>query len=519
MDKQPTRSTILFLSLVAVFLILQLFRFPFTTILFEGDHSIYISNSWRMFLGERAFQDFFLFNFPGTEIYYLILFEIFGVKQWLLNATIFFLLLGLSAAGLFFSRQLLMGWAVYVPVSIFLVVGFRPLGVDGSHRFFSVLAVMLAAAVIFTRRSLPRLFAAGAFCGLASAFTQPRGLAGFAAIILFLIIEKFYTKQSFSQLFKSVLAVAIPFACVVGSIVIYFIAATGFDTFYFATFVFPIVNYPADNWNNFNAYFKEVPIYGTQPVFAYLKQAAPLLFFYFLIPAIYFLFSIVFWFNRRRFDTEKKLQLIFINLFGLFLAAVIFSAPSATRLYQISLPALISLIWIFGLYVPQPKVAAALLSVLGTLGFAYTIQRQIVPVYPLDTPSGAIVALSPNNLERYEWIASRTKPLDFFYEPHHPSLYTIFHLKNPTPMGLIRPSNYTTAEQVQEIIRGLERNPPRYIVWNGVWNDFDPTQSPDFHLQPLDDFLRQNYRLVEKLNDYSDNKNVVEYKIEIWEKK
>ncbi len=43
------RSTILFLSFVALFIFLQLFRLPFTPILFEGDHLVHMSNAWRMF--------------------------------------------------------------------------------------------------------------------------------------------------------------------------------------------------------------------------------------------------------------------------------------------------------------------------------------------------------------------------------------------------------------------------------------------------------------------------------------
>jgi hypothetical protein len=506
------------LAFVAVFLALQLFRLPFTPILFEGDHSVHMSNAWRMFLGETAFRDFFLVTFPGTEIYYLTLFKVFGVEQWLLNATIFFLLMGLSAVGLFLSRRILTGWAIYLPVSIFLVIGFRPLGIDGSHRFFSVLAVLTAAAIIFTRRTLPRLVAAGIFCGLASAFTQPRGFVGLAAIISFLTIEKFYTNQNLSVWLKSILAVSIPYALIIGFILIYFIATAGFDNFYYATFVFPVKNYPADNWNNFNAYFKEVPIYETQTAFAYLKQTAPLLFFYFLIPAVYLLFSIVLRLKRRVIEDDKKLQLILINLVGLFLAAGVFSAPNAYRLYQVSIPGLISLIWIFQLFAPPPKIALFFLLALGLLGFSYTVQRQTVTVYPLNTPSGAIVAFSPHNLSRYEWTARNTAPYDYFYEPHHPSLYTIFRLKNPTPIGLIRANDYTTDDQVKQIIRGLELNPPRYIIWNGVWNEFNRAQSSDFHLQPLVDYLNLNYHTVEKLNDYNDNKNEVEYKIEIWEK-
>ncbi|MEP7037605.1 MAG: hypothetical protein ABI891_04620, partial [Acidobacteriota bacterium] len=111
-----------------------------------------------------------------------------------------------------------------------------------------------------------------------------------------------------------------------------------------------------------------------------------------------------------------------------------------------------------------------------------------------------------------------TQPLDYLYEPHHPSLYWIFHLKNPTPMPLIRPNNYTSTEQVDAIMKGLEQNPPQYIIWNGVWEKYDATQSPNFHLEPLVNFLHTNYHQVSKMQNFNDNNNETEYEIEIWEK-
>lgn len=518
MNNHHSRSTIIFLSLTALFLFLHLFRLPFTPILFEGDHAVHMSNAWRMFLGESPFTDFFMVTFPGTEIYYLILFKLFGIQQWLLNATILLLVLSLTAVGLYFSRKILTGWAVYLPVLIFLVIGFRQMGIDGSHRFFGVLAVLIAVAIVFSQRTSLRLCLAGFICGIASSFTQPRGLIGIAAIVCFLLIEKFYVKQSYSDFVKAVICVSIPFALVIGFITIYFIAAAGFETFYFATFVFPVKHYPADTWNNFGAYLKDVPNFGSKPVFAYLKQSVPILFVYFLIPAVYLVFFIILRLKRHTIDRDKQLQLIFINLIGLFLALGVFSAPAAARLYQASIPGLISLVWILQIYLRKSKAFPAFLAVLSLLGISYTVQRQTVPVYALDTPSGALVTLAPEILSRYQWASVHTKPLDYLYEPQHPSLYALFQLKNPTPMSWIRANNFTTDEHIGNIIEGLKQNPPRYIIWNGLWSELDKSRSPDFHLQPLIDYLNANYHLTKKLDDLADNKDVTEYKIEIWEK-
>jgi len=511
-------STILFLSLVALYLFLQLFRLPATPILFEGDHAVHLSNAWRMYLGEEPFRDFFLFTFPGTEIYYFVWLKLLGVKLWILNATIFCLLLAISAVGLFFSRQLLTGWAVYLPVSIFIVIGFRTLGIDGSHRFFSVLCVLLAIAILFPHRTFSRLILAGALCGFASLFTQPRGLICLAAIVSFLLVEKFYKKQNLSAFIYSVTSVALPFFLIIGFTSVYFIISAGLENYYFATFVFPVKHYSADVWNNPNAFLRDVPDFRTTPLSFYLRQAAPILFNYVLIPLIYLLFFVVLRLKGKNISVEKKLQLIFLNLAGLFLAIGVFSAPTSIRLYQVSIPGLISFVWIIQNFFHFPRIMLSFLLALGLLGLSYSFQRQTVPVYFLETPSGPTVFLSKEISSRYEWVAENSQPNDYLYEALHPSLYMIFQLRNPTPMPLIRPNNYTSTEQVESILKGLEQNSPRFIIWNGVWETPEAKQSPDFHLQPLVDFIHTSYHRVGELDNFNDVNNNVEYKIEIWEK-
>ncbi len=518
MPDSNLRSTILFLSLVALFTYLQLFRLPATPILFEGDHAIHLTNAWRMFQGEHAYRDFLMVTFPGTELFYLLLFELFGVKIYLLNFTLFGILIALSAVGLFFSRKILTGLAVYLPVSIFIIIGFRTLGTHGSHRYFSVLAVLIAFAILFSERTVGRLITAGVFCGIASCFTQPRGLVGVAAIIAFLVVEKFYTKQTFPKLFRSIVYVGLPFALIIGFISIYFIISASFENYYYATFVFPVKHYPADVWNNPQAYFKDVPQIGSISLTQYLRLAAPSLFFYFLIPFVYLLFFVVLWFKRHSIANEKKLQLIYINLLGLFLAVGVFSSPTAGRLYQVSLFGVISLIWIYQHFFDFPKITLACLIGVWLLGFSYSVQRQTTPVYYLDTPSGALAALSPEIYARYQWINERTEPNDYLYEASDSSLYMVFHLKNPTPLSWIRPNNFTTPEQVEEILKGLRQNPPRYIVWNGVWANFYGSESPDYHLQPIVDFLHANYREVEEMKNFEGINGEAAARTEIWER-
>lgn len=522
MSDSRFRSSALFLSLIAVFLYSQLFRFPLTPILFEGDHAVYLSNAYRFFLGETPYRDFFLFQFPGTEVFYLFFFKLFGVEIWILNAAVLFLLLSLSALGLYFSRMLLTGLAVYLPSTIFIVGEMRILGVDGSHRYFGVVFVFLAAAILFVKRTPARLCAAGFLYGIASCFTQQRGACAVAATILFLIVEKFYDKRSLASLVKSILWVCLPFALVIFSVSIYLIILAGFENFYFGIFVFPVKYYPAEVYNNPRAYLMDFPDSTNLSVFSIVRQAAPRIFNYLLIPFIYPIFFAAMRLKKDAIPDEKKRQLIFLGLIGLFLGVFVLTAPSAIRFYQVSLPGLVLLVWIFQNFFRAPKIVFSLgLALLTLLGFAYVFQRSLAPVTYLETPSGTIASLtSAENLSRYRWAAEHTKPGDYLYEPHHPSLYVMFHLRNPTPAPLIRTNAYTTVGQVEGIVKGLERNQPRYILWNGLWEAFDGSTAPDFHLQPLVNYVHKNYHPVDNLyyDSQPENNTIEEYKVEAWER-
>lgn len=523
MSDSPYRSTALFLFLTAVFLYFQLFKFPATPILFEGDHAVYLSNAYRLFLGEMPYRDFFLFQFPGTEVFYLFFFKLFGVEIWILNAAILFLLVGLAALGLYFSRIFLTGWAVYLPATIFTVGEMRILGADGSHRYFGVIFVFIAAAILLVRRTPARLAAAGVLCAVASCFTQQRGACGVAAIVLFLILEKFYDRQSYAALVKSILWLCVPCALVLASVSIYLIILAGFENFYFGIFIFPVKYYPAEVYNNPRAYLMDFPDSENLSVFSIVRQAAPRVFNYLLIPFIYPIFFVVLRLKKDSISEEKRRQLIFLGLIGLFLGVFVLTAPSAIRFYQVSLPGLVLLVWIFQNFFRTPKIVFSLaLAFLTLLGCAYIFQRAFLsPATYLETPSGTIASLtSAENLSRYRWAAEHTKPGDFLYEPHHPSLYVMFHLRNPTPAPLIRTNAYTTVGQVEGIVKGLERNQPRYILWNGLWEAFDGSTAPDFHLQPLVNYVHKNYHPVENLyyDSQPQNNTIEEYKVEAWEK-
>ena len=187
----PHWGTAVFLSISFLYLYATLFLLPATPIFFENDHFIQMYDSVRMLDGEVLYKDFFQFTFPGTEVWYLLLFKIFGQRIWLLNATIVLLGLSITSAILAISRRLMSGMYVYIAPAIFLFFGFRWYGMDGGHRLFSCLFATLAISVLIEKVTWQKSLAAGSLCAMAAFFTQNRGIGIFAGIAVFLICEFF----------------------------------------------------------------------------------------------------------------------------------------------------------------------------------------------------------------------------------------------------------------------------------------------------------------------------------------
>src|SRR5690242_19100818 len=86
---------------LAVYLYLNLFAFPHTPFLLNGDQAFFWMDAQRMLNGEQVYQDFFQFTPPGTDLIYLGLFRVFGLYVWVTNLMVF--ALGLALCWVCFS--------------------------------------------------------------------------------------------------------------------------------------------------------------------------------------------------------------------------------------------------------------------------------------------------------------------------------------------------------------------------------------------------------------------------------
>lgn len=517
----------LFFVAAAIFIYTQLFEFPFTPIYFDGDQLIPISNAMRMLDGEVIYRDFFHFAPPGAELVYAALFSIFSVKIWVINLVILVLSVGQVWLLWFFSRRVLSGANVYLPALIFLTIGFRQMGIDGSYRLFSVVFVLAGVAILMNRTTMRNIVIAGSMCGLASFFVQPRGVVGMAGIALFLVWENYSDDFNFRKLARNVSGLVLSFASVVIFTQFYFAWQGGFDVYYFDIVTFLHKHYPHDPLNNQFAYFSDVPGFAkyleTQSPLAavsrFIRTGVPVLFYYAIIPLVYLLLLLVIWKKQLiSVPSNQKRSLLLLTFAGLALAAGV-SAPTAARFYHVAIPGIVIFVWLAGQVRVISRLAVLSLIVLSLLGFLYAVQRQIIPKEYVDFPAGRSAFLIKDDIAKYDWIKNNTKVGDVLYDAHHPNFYFPFHLKNPTPIYLVRDSEYTPAFQVESIVAALERNPPNLIVWEGTYSKNPESRKPGDNLEPLWQFISRNYTLKTEFAKDGEYNFQSTRDTEMWERK
>ena len=520
---ESARTDLIFLGFMLVFLYLQLFILPGTPIYVENDQLLPISNAMRLLDGEVMYRDFFHFAPPGTELYYAAVFSLFGVKVWVVNATIFLL----AAAQLFIlfaiSKKILAPAYAYLPTLIYFIVGFRLFGIDGSYRLFSVVFVLAGVMLILFKRDTKAIVMAAALCGLSSFFVQTRGLLGIGSIGLFLLWEQWKAGVRISTLFRQWALAGSIFVFVVIGTQIYMAWLGGFDNYFFGNFTFLKDHYGADTLSNTLAYFTDIPdltsyleTYGTgRGLFRYLRVAGPTLFFYALVPLAYIAYFI---YRRARGVDPSDRDLMLLSILGivLYIGA---SAPTAFRLYHISIPAVVVLVWFLS-KIPGSKIitGAATVSLL-ILGVLYCVQRQTVEQITIELPAGNAAFLARHTAEKYIWLGNELKPGEYIYEAQHATYYFPLHLRNPTPFYLIRDNNYTPAFQVEQLLSALKATPPKLIAWHGGWSKEPDERVPGDNLAPLWDFIRTNYRLKREFLEQGEFTVNSRRDIEFWERK
>jgi hypothetical protein len=479
----------------ATFLYLQAFILPDVPRIANGDQGIHLSLAARMFDGQLIYRDFDHFPLPGTDVLYLSLFRLFGVRAWIAPAMLVLVGVTVTWLSIEISRKLMSGVIVFLPGFLFLTLPFTGF-FDATHHWWAMLFGTAALLVVMEQRTAARVTWAGVLWGMATCFTQSVVLGGLG-LAFFLAWEQHRMKEPRVLLLRKE---AYFFGSLFGTVMVfnaYFVWKVGLERFLYLTVVFLAKYYPADSFNQWSVYMTDRP---SAHVWSQWPNLAAFVLIHFLVPLVYILFFARYYREARLHPNEPWDRLMLINLTGLFLFLSVAHSIGSTRLYTVSLPALILLTWFLkSLF----KVERVLLRALWSMVFVLMIARPAIFQTRwnafLDLPTGRTAfADYPLLYDKCKWVSERTKQGDYFLDD--PQICFALRLQDPSRVPFLRPTDYTRPEQVQDAVQALEKHQVRFVGWYASLEDEIVDPAGD-HLGPLRLYLRQHYHVAKTFSN------------------
>ncbi|MBB6146583.1 hypothetical protein HNQ77_004562 [Silvibacterium bohemicum] len=475
--------------LLPVYLYLSLFRFPWAPIYLDGDQTFFWEYALRMLQGEHIYRDFFQFTPPGTDLVFLQAFRLFGPHIWVLNAVV--LLLGTALAWMCFkiARRWMDQEAALLATAIFAVIIYGRL-LDATHHWFSLLSVLCGVQAVLPARTSARIAIAGAFFGIASFFTQTAGVAGVAALLCTLLWEHAFCIRPLKKtlVFSAVLVGT--FLAVLGALSAHFLAEVGWRTVWYFQATYP---------RKYIAYRHNGILPGGE-AWRRISDLCEHYFFYFLPAAIYPLTLWRCW--KDRDDKVRTPQVLLLAMTGSLLYLVVAARTNWTRVYTISLPAVILLIYSMTRHRRlRSRSAGAVWVLIACLATGQTALRYRHNGYVTQLPAGR-VALSKQKFDKFVWLASHTKPGDYLLQALWLNLYLPLELRSPVFVDGLLSGEVTRPEFVDLSVRQLKSKRVKYIVltpW--IASATDPPPPWENHLGPFEDYVHNHYSFVYRFPD------------------
>lgn len=482
-----TATTTLLLGVV-VYLLVNLFTPRGTPLLLGGDQVFFWMNAQRMLHGELIYRDFLEVTPPGTDLLYLWAFNWFGPRIWIPNLMV--LGLGTALCGLCFhiAASLLRRSQAVLASALFMVLFYGRM-LNATHHWFSMLAVLSAVAVLLPASTPRRIATAAALLGVASFFTQTRGLFAAIAVAAYLLWERDSDAASCRSRLRRQLLLWLPLLATWMALSGYFIARVGFGTLWYFQVSY-VRRYMMGGWNPLS--------FGVPQVAAALQQPGGKLaaLVYLALPLVY---AISLWkCCRRGQESGSRAAASVALLAGLGVAVFveIAQSPSSLRLYCVSMPGVILALWLLARMPGRwPAYAMRLLWIGLIAAAAYQIAaRQLRPLAVAPLPGGA-VAGAPLAVEKLTWFARHTAPGQFVFQAAWPGIYLPLALRNPVFLDNLDTGHAIRPDYVELSARQLQAQQVQYVLWSPA------LESP---LYPFGEFRRllgDRYRRIWTFSD------------------
>ena len=158
---------------------------------------------------------------------------------------------------------------------------------------------------------------------------------------------------------------------------------------------------------------------------------------------------------------------------------------------MIAPPAVIVCVWLFHGARPIDRAMRGGLWLLSLgLFFYLPIRLQFAPRTYLDLPTGRTAFLNPAQSDECQWFAQQTHAGDVFFNLTQVSFPLA--LRNPTPVDVVSPTLLTPPDQVDAVVRSLERHRTQFIFLTR----FKMPPGTKDNLQPFREYVYSHYHLV-----------------------
>jgi hypothetical protein len=399
------------------------------------------------------------------------------------------------------ARQIMDWRRALVATWLYLVLIFsKPL--NATHHWFSTLAIMCAVVVLMRERRRIRILIAGVLLGLASFFTQTHGAAAALGLSAFVVWEQIYLKRNWRGTLVSSALLSLSFAASVLLLNAYFIATVGARHLWYEQVTYVRLYAPRmGSISNFG-----LPAFSTWRAVPLVAQQ---LFVYFLLPVIYVLSLLRSRLWSSDSASERYRNAALLSLVGTVLLLEVAISPNWLRIYAVSMPGIILLLW----YAERGGKPRRYMIGLFYCGIACLALRQIWSRHHqqyvvCELPAGRAAVL-PQNCDELLWIAQRTKPGDFFFQAAWPGMYIPLGLRNPLFLDAVGPNQQTRPEDVKLAIDQLDQKSVRYVLWSKRLDTADVDPKTENSLGPLKAYLLERYELVKVFSGED----------ELWERK
>jgi hypothetical protein len=463
------------------------------------DEGIYLDGALRVKNAEVPYRDFAMVHGPLSPWTYGAMFRAFGVSLKSARLPLILEIAAATAAVFFLTANLTTARFAAMTTFVFFAFETRDLGMIAlNHRWDSGVLAFLAfvpACAALRSISRPLAFLAGVLAALAAWFTPTLGLV-LAAIALCLLVWRE---------FRPLLPAFVAGAAAVSLICVAIMAAQGALVPMIHTYVWAGTSYSAVN---------HVP-YGFAGT-GYLEAgsglgAAGWIFYSILLIAIMTpaVLPIVTWlawaayFAMRRAEPQKEKPLLLLMAGSVAALASTYPRWDIGHLLYVA-PIFYVLAGAFVHRVASPKSLPIVVGLLATISVIVLTPRLSVDSHPMRT-AGGVVRIEAGDQALLAMLLERVAPGEsLFVFPYFPTVYFLTGGINPTRYSWIYPAMMGASEEAG-LIHDLAAHPPRWILYEHIpielylkhWPSTDPSK---LHMESVEQFIRANYRTVQKLS-------------------